>query len=94
MENYIRSTRHNSNQFRVTSKHPFFKNEYLITKITEDCLIFSIPTIDYRGKSYKTHPCKNTKDFNACSITSEFMREGKFEIDEDDSDEDQLYIYF
>lgn len=77
--------------FRLNTTHDFFKNEYLIVEITEDKIIFKIPTIDYNGKQLKTYNQGST--VNAISLYSDFIKEGKYFPDEE-STEDELIIYF
>ena len=82
-------------KFQISSKHPMFQNEYLRVKVCDDCITISVPTIDYNGKVHKT--TFNNKPHNnfwkGFGITNDTLCEGKFEIDEEDSSEDELVIY-
>tara|TARA_R110000822_G_C14977789_1_gene458123 strand:+ start:77 stop:418 length:342 start_codon:yes stop_codon:yes gene_type:complete len=82
------------NQYMISSKHSFFKNEYIKVYIDDYSLIFSIPTIDYNGKMYKSQINNNSVEWRYFSINNEFGLTGKFEIDVEDSSEDELVVYY
>ena len=76
---------------RVTTKSLFFKGE-IIYKIAGGKITFLKPDIDYRGKSITAHQDKKTKWFLtsiACDVPP-----GKYKFDEEESNEDQLVMYY
>ena len=84
------SGRHN--QLRIASKHPFFNNDRIIVKSDDECITLSVPNLDFRGKS-----CGTTvigKEWRGLSVSNAPLQLGVFEIDEDESDEDELVIYY
>lgn len=84
----------NQNQYIISSKHSLFKNEYIKVDVDYHSLIFSIPTIDYNGKMYKPQNNNKSKEWHCFSITNEFLLTGKFEIDTEESSEDELIVYY
>lgn len=77
----------------ISSKNKMFKEDYLILIVDEEGIKFSIPTIDYNGKLFKT--CKSSsKGWNLINISNEHVVEGRFYFDLEDSNEDELIIYF
>jgi hypothetical protein len=86
----------NKNQYLISSKHPLFKNEYIKVDINEFSLIFSVPTIDYNGKMYKTQINNNNKEWRSFTFTKslELIISGKFYIDTEESTEDELVVYY
>ncbi len=81
-------------QYKISSKHPILKNEYVKVDVSYDFLVFSVPTIDYLGKMYKTSINNNNSDWRQFSITNELLITGKFEIDTEESTEDELVVYY
>lgn len=80
---------------RISSTDDFFKNEYLKAKVEDDCIIFTVPTLDYNGRMYKTCVKNNTPDgLRMFTIVDERISLGKFEIDEEESTEDEIVVYF
>jgi hypothetical protein len=84
----------NQNQYMISSKHPLFKNEYIKVSVDDCRLIFSLPTIDYVGKMYKSKVNNKSSEWRYFSITNEFLITGKFEIDAEESSEDELVVYY
>jgi hypothetical protein len=82
------------NQYMIGAKHPMFKNEYVKVNVSSDCLVFSVPTLDYKGKMYKTHINNKSIDWRYFSVTNELLITGKFEIDTEESTEDELVVYY
>ena len=70
------------------------KNEYIIVDVDIYCLIISFPTIDYNGKMYKPQTNSNNKEWRYFGITNELLITGKYEIDMDESNEDEIVIYY
>lgn len=81
----------NHNQFIITSNASIFKNNLVAIHVNKYGFTVTVPSIDYIGKSL--HPSKRG---NMMQITSsgESIPIGKFEADLDESNEDQLVIYF
>lgn len=78
-------------QYLISSSHPIFRNEYIKVDISYDCVVFSIPDIDYSGKMYKT--IKNHSGWRNFGVTNELLCTGKFQIDLEETTEDELVIY-
>jgi len=88
----ISVTKHTGiNQVHISSKSNFFDG-YLIIKDDGEKLTFRKPSIDYRGKIYKPKYYKNSKIF-ITAIVSE-MPLGKFDFDVNESNEDELVVYY
>ena len=81
----------NSNQVRLCSNSCFFNDE-IIVNIDDEKIVFTKPTIDYRGKLYKMTKIKNNGDFQA-TITTD-IEFGTLEIEEDETDCDRITIYY
>ena len=87
--NYITVTKHKKKGIVINTKHPMFKNEYLIVKNVDGWLEISVPTLDYNGKMSKT--TVTTKYGWRHVWTSDFdISPGRYYIDESESDEDLL----
>jgi hypothetical protein len=90
----INNNKH-QNQYVISSKHSIFKNEYIKVDVDNCSLIFSIPTIDYNGKMYKSQINNNNNEWRFFSITTnELLITGKFKVDIDESTEDKLIVYY
>jgi len=84
---YITSTKHKQNGVLINTKHPMFKNEYLIVDFSDGWLEISTPTIDYNGKLYKT--TATTKyGWRSIVLSNTDITPGRYYIDESESDED------
>ncbi len=85
----------NSNGFLLSTKNDFFKNKELVVKIDDKSIVFRKPTLDWVGLIHK--PRKYSKLYeewrNVCLYDDRLIT-GRFEIDEEDSDEDQVVIYY
>ena len=87
----------NKKSFRVDTYSVVVKNSFfdrgneVVISINDGAIIFSYPDIDYVGKTY--HFC-NMDEFGwkTCSLTSELLSPGKYFIDKDESNEDQLVV--
>jgi len=90
--NYININKHSrANNYVVSSKHPMFKNEYLIVKLEDGYIRMSVPTIDYNGKLYKTSAISKYGWRSFC-VNSYDLEPGKYLLDESESDEDVLFF--
>ena len=85
-----------TNAYCISSKHSIFKNEYIKVDVdTENCvLFFSVPTLDYKGKMYKTRKHSSSKEWRHFTYCIEFIYTGKFQICEEESDEDVVVVYY
>ncbi len=79
-----------NHRFIVNDK---FFDEPVIVEVKFDKIIFTHPTIDYQGPYY--NPSKNEK-YNSYVffVINDYLQEGEFPIDMDESDEDHIVIYF
>ena len=81
------------NQFRISSKHPMLKNEYVKISVNGNCLAISVPTLDYVGKAYK--PQTITRNgWRQVAVRNKLLKTGRFEIDTEESTEDELVVYY
>lgn len=71
-------------------KREFFKGE-LKYELTEDRIIFRKPDISYTGHSVRTFFDKYA---HRLYLATKEIPLGKFLIDEDESNEDQIVVYF
>ncbi len=76
-------------QKHISSKSEFFKGE-LIVKAEYDRVVFTKPSLDYRGKSYKL--ARDNGGYYHMQIVSEIPN-GTFEFDIEESNEDCRIIY-
>lgn len=91
---YIRINNHtNRNYVIVYSNNDFFKTDSIIYKYGHEKITFKIPTIDYRGKLLKPVLCDSVK-WRHLTIKNEYLELGKYKIDPDESNEDQVVIYY
>ena len=77
-------------QRQITSNSNWFDCDYILFNVKDDHISITKPNLDYRGKAYK--PTKQNSHFHLL-VTAEIPF-GKFEIDVDDSTEDELVIYY
>lgn len=77
---------------RIISDDKFF-NDPVIVEIFHDKVVFKHPTIDYQKSYY--NPTKNEK-YNSYIffVVDDTLQEGEFPVDQDESNEDRLVIYF
>ncbi len=86
----IRETKHDTR--RIATINPFFK-ESIVINIETTKVIFSKPMLDYTGKIVKFSPY-STHPTYICHINSNRLEKGVYVIDEEESNEDQVVIYF
>ncbi len=100
MNEYINITELRQNHFfKISTKSEFLKTKEVSIKISYDHLIITKPTIDYRGRIYKVQSMKDRNknvpnNWRYITVTNDNLIPGKFTIDEDESNEDQLIVYF
>ena len=82
------------NKIRIYSNHVMFQSEYIKITFLNEYLILSIPDIDFKGKIYKTIRHNKCDKWRSFTTISEKIKKGKFYIDEEDSTEDELIIYY
>lgn len=87
----------NTYNSKVYSNVEFFKNtaEVIIQYVESlSKLIFTVPTLDYRGTSYKVASANKTYLLKGQVINLPYkLPNGKYFIDKDESTEDKLVIY-
>ena len=81
-------------KYNISSKHQLFKNEYIKVRVDECKLIFSVPKIDCNRKMYKPITNNKSPDWRTFTITNDLLIAGKFEIDVEESNEDELIVYY
>mgnify|MGYP000560215250 CR=1 FL=1 len=79
------------NKYMFYSSHQLFKERELITTVHEEYITIERPPFDFRGTTVK--PQDNTKSIKRFfNIRCDREIQGKYEIDLDDSTEDELII--
>jgi len=78
--------------YAISSTNDFLKNKQVKVSFFDDKLIISIPSLDWSGKSYV--PCSTGKNCFSFAVNSDNIRIGKFPIDIEESNEDNLVIYY
>lgn len=76
---------------RITTKSVFFRDE-LIVKVEQNKIVFRKPPISYVGKVLRPTFYKKTGFFAFCVVAE--IPEGRYEFDEDESNEDRIVAYF
>lgn len=80
-----------ANRHLIVSTHPFSKNEYLIVNLNEESLVFTVPTIDFRGKQLKTvKACGNSRQIGIYTYLLKVVNYAPDEL----STDDELIIHF
>ena len=80
-------------RYNISSNHFIFKNEYLKVNVYYDKIIISIPTIDYNGKTYTSTKIGDGDKWRKFTITNENLKPGKFEINTEESNDDEIVVY-
>lgn len=94
-EDYIRiNSGGKPRTYNISSNNSFFKSEIVVCVVADDKIVFSVPTIDFNGKGTITYEIKNTIKMRRVSLCTNFLPFGSFQIDKDESNEDQLVVYF
>lgn len=79
--------------FNLWGSHEFFKNNKdVIFEADEYGMRFIVPGIDNHKKT--TAVCKNGKCCHVMTVTSEFITNGKYKIDLEESTEDVLIVNY
>lgn len=93
--NYIQIyTAYNGKHRRIMVHPPFFAgNEHYILKNINGGLQFTRPTIDYNGKVLKATLQPPHNNQFAFQVSADYPM-GKFIIDEHESNEDKIVVYF
>jgi len=95
MEHYdinVYPSRKKHNVQLVVSGLDFF-NEMVIVTITHEKITFAKPTIDYSGKLHLPNKLRRSKN-KSITISNKDLPLGGVNIDEDESNEDRIVIYF
>lgn len=79
-------------RFSVQSNSDMLKNEYVILAIDTEKMIITTPSIDSSKKSLR--PSNITDNIRVVISSGVELPTGQFEADQDESNEDQLVIYF
>lgn len=90
--NYTKK-QNNKNRIDIFSNLDFFKTDRIIIKHNEieKRIIFKIPSISYVGK---THIVKQDHNMSIIKMTPPELIIGDFPIDQEESNEDQIVIYY
>ena len=83
----------NNNYVNLNTKNNFFKTESLILEHSNEKLVFKIPNLDYQGKTY-TPSIFNNCEWVRMTIKSKYIQVGRYQIDMDESNEDQVVVYY
>lgn len=81
-------------RFAIVSKLDIFKTDEVICKITDDHISIRRPDIDYRGKIIRPQYTNNNHNWMRITVFDDRLKIGAFEIDEHESNEDELIIYY
>lgn len=85
---------HANNQYTISSKHNLLKTDKVKVIVFYDHLVISRPDIDYRGKTFSVQINKNSNSWRYFAIVNENIIPGKFDIDEQESSEDEIVVFF
>jgi hypothetical protein len=83
--------------FYLCSSNKFFKiGEEIITKVTQDCIRFTKPSLNYIGKTNIVTIQPLWKETHKLGFVSnvEIPLNQKLYIDEEESNEDRVVVYF
>lgn len=82
------------NHRQIWSSSDFFRSaEQMIVTVLDEKIIFRCPDIDYRGKSLKVN--KSVKYMTQLTIVNDTLPIAKkLDFDEDESNVDQVVVYF
>ena len=89
-EHFISITAITMGCLRIASNNAFFNDDYIIVKAQENYITISKPTMDFIGKTQKIERFRNR--MNSATIKLDVPL-GVYEIDFEDSTEDELIIY-
>lgn len=91
MENFIRINKFGFiGDAIITSKHKLFSNDYVDVEVYADYIRIASTGLEYDPR-YKKVTHRKDK-VNSFGIRDESIPEGKFYIDTEDSNEDEIYI--
>jgi len=76
---------------KATTSVDWFNCDRIIAKVFNDCIEFSKPTLDYKGVDIKT--CIRGSRSIQFALPHDLPL-GRHEIDEEDSNEDLVVVYF
>jgi len=96
-ENQIRIIKNESSHAssRIFSRHEFFQCEEVVVSVTDDKITITKPTIDFIGRTSKctTKYIRKTSDHKQICV-GVVLPYGRYLIDEEDSNEDRIVIFF
>ena len=87
----ISSQSHNNTWCTLRTKNAFMNTAYVRLLVDDDKIVITRPALDYTGKTLQPHDHHN--GWRSISINDERVAVGRYHIDEEESDEDQLVIY-
>ena len=92
MADYIRIAKKKlKNQYLINFKNVLCEEDYLSVKVDEEKISLNRIGIDFVGKHHKV--TNNTFGWAMTSISAD-LEDGKYEIDEDESNDDSIVAYF
>lgn len=86
----VREYKKDDDVVSFTTKHKFFDDNLIIIDET-DRIVFAKPGLDYRGK---TRAFYEKKGWFGINYFRSYIKPGKYYFDEEDSNEDQMVIYY
>lgn len=94
--NYIRINKFKNrlDYFLISSKHDVLNNEYVTIDIRPEYIKISVATIDCENNIRKPSKVFGDGSWMNFGIGSSLLKEGYFLIDEDESTEDEIIVYF
>jgi uncharacterized protein involved in high-affinity Fe2+ transport len=78
--------------YYLSFKNSFFNDNEFFIEIDENKIIFNRAHIDFQGRTYKA--TKIRYDWFYFGYSSEFLRVGSFYIDQEESNNDRIVVYF
>ena len=87
----VRIYKERGNNFKIQSQYELFQNnESILIDIQEGYLEITPAPFDYLGKKHKVWDAGH--GWYAVHINTDKLEAGEYDIDEDDSDEDIMYV--
>jgi hypothetical protein len=82
-----------SGKYIVYSDHDIFRNKHVLFSHRDCSLKIWLPTLDHQGKVHTTSYVGRTDRFRQFIVTNMDIVPGKYEIDMDESTEDEIIAY-
>ncbi len=97
-DNFVTLYSHNSKvgitNTMLYSHNQIMNNDSIIVKWDSEKITIKIPEMDYRGGAYTPRAPNKRPSGKTVMIITDTLPFGKFLIDEDESNEDQVVVYF